>query len=58
MTLIVADIERKLQDLLEKFVKEREKNGLTINSMKTEYMLVSKRKIPRYERRVGDARIK
>lgn len=41
-TVPIADMERKLQDLLQKVVKESEKKGLSISSKKTESIVINK----------------
>lgn len=58
MTLMMADIERKLQELLDKIVKESSKKGLTINCKQTECMDVSKRNSPSSKLQIRDVKIK
>lgn len=56
--LLVADTGRKLQEVLDKIVKENEKRGLIINSQTKECMDVSKGNSPRSELRTGDTKTK
>ncbi len=57
-TVLIADTEKKLQNLLQKVAKESEKKGLSINYKKTECMVISKRMSPKCDLKVGDTRIK
>ncbi|MCH9665805.1 MAG: hypothetical protein K0U41_08180 [Gammaproteobacteria bacterium] len=58
-TVLLAESEEELQDLLDKVVDESKKKGLTINSKKnkTECMVVSKGESPRCELKIGDITI-
>lgn len=44
----MADPERKIQDLLDRAVKESEKKGLIIHNKKMESIVVSVKKRPAY----------
>ena len=56
--VLVAGSERKLQQMLDKVVEEGNKMGMAINCKKTECLVVSKRKSPRCELRIGEVLIK
>lgn len=57
-TVLIADMERKLQKLLQKVVKESDKKGQSINCKKTECMVVSKRISPKCKLQIGNTKIK
>lgn len=46
-TVLIANTNKKLQDLLDNVVKERVRKGLRINSKKRECMITSKSSNPR-----------
>lgn len=50
--------ERKLQELLQKVVKESKKKGLNLNCKKIECMVVSKRDNLTCKLQIGDTKIK
>lgn len=56
--VLIAETERKVQELLQKAVKENEQNGLDININKTKWMVTSKRKTKKFELLIGDTNIK
>lgn len=49
----MVDTEIKLQESLDKLVKETRNEGLAINCKMTEYMVISKKKNIRSELRIG-----
>ena len=60
-TVLLAELEEKLQDLLNKVIvesKESKKKGLTIDCKKTECLVVSKKKSPKCRLHIGEAIIK
>jgi len=57
-TVLLAESQEKLQDLLDKVVDASRKKGLTINCKKTECMVVSKRTSPPCELKIGQEKIK
>ncbi len=56
-TVLIAESQAKLQELLDKVVEESETKGLSINCKKTVCMVVSKKGSPRCDLRIGDASI-
>lgn len=58
MTVSMDNSERKLQDLLDRAVKEGEQNGLTINYKNTENTVISKTKSPTCKLQITDLDIK
>jgi len=58
-TVLIAESEEKLQEILDKVVEASEKKGLTINCRKTECMVISKQKVAKQCKiRIGDILIK
>ena len=42
-TVLIADNEKELQEMLDTVVRESEKKGLSLNKKKTEVMVISKK---------------
>ena len=58
-TVLTADSEEKLQELLNKVVEESENKGLELNSKKTESMIITRKtSIPKYEIKIKENTIK
>ncbi|MGX9987587.1 reverse transcriptase domain-containing protein [Soonwooa purpurea] len=57
-TVLIADTEKKLQELLQKVAKESAGKGLSINYKKTECMVISKKTNQKCTLQVGNTRIK
>ena len=58
-TVLTADSEEKLQELLNKVVEESENKGLELNSKKTESMMITRKtSIPKYEIKIKENTIK
>ena len=57
-TVLIANSEEKLKELLEKVVEESKNKGLSINCKKTECMVVSRKDSLKCELKIGDIKIK
>ena len=57
-TALIADLNEKLQKILDRVVLESEKMGLAINWQKTYSLTVSRRKYPDYKLSVKDKEFK
>ena len=47
-TVLIADNENELQEMLDPVVRERVKKGLSLNKKKTEVMVISKKNSTRH----------